>query len=333
MKRFVKICWLGLLMTSLMCLCACGSSDEKSSKKGNRKQKKQEKQEKQEKTEFKVGETWLVKGQWAITVNKVTETNERNEYADQKPAAVYTVDYTYQNIGYEDPSGMMDGLYVAFDNMIVDAEGSMGYEYPGDQATYPQETPVGATCKAQACIGVDHPGIFTAELSIYDSQAEEHKAKFIMDPKAKPAKTKESANQTDTSKALKLNETWKVPGQWELTVTGVKEEKERNEYADVHPKAVYIIDYTYKNLGYEDSSGMMDGLFFNLEDSIVDAKGTMGYSYPGDTEKYPEETPVGATCNAQVCIGVDHPGAFTINVLQYTGDGKKQTQSFYVDIK
>ena len=34
----------------------------------------------------------------------------------------------------------------------------MGYSYPGDVNYYPQETPGGATCKAQACIGVWHSG-------------------------------------------------------------------------------------------------------------------------------------------------------------------------------
>ena len=36
----------------------------------------------------------------------------------------------------------------------MDAAGKMGYDYPGDVTDYPQETPVGATCTAQACIGV-----------------------------------------------------------------------------------------------------------------------------------------------------------------------------------
>lgn len=60
----------------------------------------------------------------------------------------------------------------------------------------------------------------------------------------------------------------------------------------------------------------MDGLFFDLENSIVNVNGIMGYSYPGDITNYPQETPVGASCNAQVCIGVDNPGSFIINVVQ-----------------
>ena len=57
----------------------------------------------------------------------------------------------------------------------------------------------------------------------------------------------------------------------------------------------------------------------------------MGYSYPEDTEKYPEETPVGASCNAQACIGVDHAGSFMINISTYDGKGTQQKQSFLIE--
>lgn len=63
----------------------------------------------------------------------------------------------------------------------------------------------------------------------------------------------------------------------------------------------------------------------------MDKQGTMGYSYPGDTEKYPEETPVGASCNAQACIGVDHAGNFMINISTYDGTETQQRQSFLIE--
>ena len=333
MKKFYKMISCGLSLAILFGLAACGGSDS-----GSTGEDATEKQveatteaKEEEKSEFKVGETWTVDGLWSITVNSVTETDERNEYADQKPNAVYMVDYTYSNLGYEDSTGMMDGLYIAFDDMIVDAEGTMGYEYPGNVTAYPQETPVGANCKAQACIGVDNPGTFTVEVSLYDNDYNEYKAKFIMDPEAEAVETDASGSNVDNSSALKVGETWTVDGQWEFTITDVHKTDERNEYADTDPEAVYVLDYTYKNLGYEDETGLMDGLYISIEESVVDSEGTMGYSYPGDIEKYPEETPVGATCNAQACIGVDHAGSFTVNVIQYDGNSQKQTQSFLVE--
>ena len=59
---------------------------------------------------YKIGETYVVEGQWKITVDSVEATDERNEYSDKKPNAVYVVTYTYENIGYE--SDYLDGLYI-----------------------------------------------------------------------------------------------------------------------------------------------------------------------------------------------------------------------------
>lgn len=129
-----------------------------------------------------------------------------------------------------------------------------------------------------------------------------------------------------------VGETWTVEGQWTLTVTGVEEVQERNEFSEKNPGAVYIVNYTYTNTGYEDEDGLMDGLYIDMEDTIVDVAGTMGYSYPGDVSSYAKETPVGATCNAQVCIGVDNPGNFKITVNKYDGHGEKQSATFNLSV-
>jgi len=127
-----------------------------------------------------------------------------------------------------------------------------------------------------------------------------------------------------------IGETWVVPGQWELTITGVKETSDRNKFADEKPGAVYIIDYTYKNLGYKDK--IMDGLFMSIDETIVDSAGKMGYRYPGDKKKYAQEIPVGATCDAQSCVGVENPGNFTLTVSQYDGNSIKQKAVFSISV-
>ena len=60
--------------------------------------------------------------------------------------------------------------------------------------------------------------------------------------------------------------------------------------------------------------------------------GKMGYSYPGDVTLYPQETPVGASCEAQACIGVDNPGNFKINFSMYDGNTKKQSAVFEIEV-
>ena len=125
---------------------------------------------------YKIGESYVVDGQWKITVDSVVATDDRNEYSDKNPAAVYIVTYTYENLGYEDD--YMNGLFVSLDNSIVDSARKMGYSYPGDVAMYAQETPVGASCEAQVCIGVDNPGNFKINFSTYDGNETKQSAVF-----------------------------------------------------------------------------------------------------------------------------------------------------------
>ena len=128
---------------------------------------------------YKIGESYVVEGQWKITVDSVEATDDRNEYSDKKPAAVYLITYTYENIGYDDD--IMNGLYISLDDGIVDSSGKMGYSYPGDISMYPQETPVGASCQAQACIGVDNAGSFKINFYNYDSNGQKQSAVFEID--------------------------------------------------------------------------------------------------------------------------------------------------------
>lgn len=135
-----------------------------------------------------------------------------------------------------------------------------------------------------------------------------------------------------TGPVFNIGEPWTVDGQWSLTVTGVEETQERNDFSERTPQAVYKVTYTYTNSGYEDPNGVLGGLFFSMDDTIVDSAGKMAYSYPNTVTSYPQETPVGATCDAEVFIGVDTPGAFTISVSRYDGNGEKQSATFAVAV-
>ena len=130
--------------------------------------------------ELSVGQTWTVEGLWEVTVDSVTETQERNEYSDKKPAAVYIVTYTVKNIGYEDD--IMDGLYITLDSTVVDSQGIMGYSYPGSISNYPQAIPVGATGVAECCIGVDNAGLpIKLNVRQYGKDLDSHKVTFVLD--------------------------------------------------------------------------------------------------------------------------------------------------------
>lgn len=142
-----------------------------------------------------------------------------------------------------------------------------------------------------------------------------------------------AGNVSSDSDVYNIGDTWTVADQWKVTINSVEEVQERNEYADTDPAAVYMINFTYENIGYEDSNGIMNGLFIDFADGIVDAGGKMGYSYPGEIVSFPQETPTGATCEAQSCVGVDTPGSFDIHFTTYDGDGVEQAATFHCDIE
>lgn len=138
---------------------------------------------------------------------------------------------------------------------------------------------------------------------------------------------------SNAKQSYKIGETWEVEGEWSLEVTDVTETSDRNPYSDKNPGedgAVYIISYTYTNIGYIDEYG--DGLFFSLDDSIVDSEGNMGSSYPGDVTYYPQETPIGANCKAQCCIMVEHKGDFEINVEKYDSTDTLKSTTFKIEV-
>ncbi len=125
--------------------------------------------------EFKTGETWEVEGKFRVTVNSVVASDYRNEYSEKNPAAVYIINYTYENLG------LNEELYVDFESKIVDNLGKMGTTYPGNTDKYPQYVPIGANCEAEACVAVDNAGSFKDYVSIYDDEYNEHRAIFNLD--------------------------------------------------------------------------------------------------------------------------------------------------------
>ncbi|MDO5422513.1 MAG: hypothetical protein Q4F41_02155 [Eubacteriales bacterium] len=125
---------------------------------------------------YGVGDVWTVAGMWNFSIDSVTVTEERNEYAGDEPAMVVIVKYSYENLGYE---GEIMDLYFTIDK-VVDEAGEMGSYYPGTVSTYPQETPVGAKCVgAEECIGLrNESSVVTIYMEEYDSTGERQKATF-----------------------------------------------------------------------------------------------------------------------------------------------------------
>lgn len=130
---------------------------------------------------YGLGDTWKVDGQWELTFDKVTVTEERNNYSGKNPKQVLVVDYTYKNIGYE--NDILDGLRFSFfvDSQIVDSTGLVGYDYSLEGLNSPKYAPVGASCKAQDSLGLDNK---SSEVKIimskYDGNEVKRSATFVL---------------------------------------------------------------------------------------------------------------------------------------------------------
>lgn len=102
---------------------------------------------------YSIGDTITVKNktdEYTLQITNIKETMERNEFADEKPAQVFLIDYTYV---CNETSG---GLYVSDMNFkIVDEQGEIGYTYP-IETKYPQNITSGITCKAQMAFGINN---------------------------------------------------------------------------------------------------------------------------------------------------------------------------------
>lgn len=140
----------------------------------------------------------------------------------------------------------------------------------------------------------------------------------------------EAAGAAEEEKVYGVGDTWTVDGQWNFTIDSVEPTDERNEFDESNPAQVVLVKYHYENIGYEDSNGIMDGLFFD-PDSAIDSEGNMCKTYPIDYE-YAQETPVGAKCSASTAFGLVAEGSpITINISQYDGNGEEQTAKFVLE--
>lgn len=95
---------------------------------------------------FKLGEIIEVtteEGDYTITIDEIRKTDERNEYENRKPEAVYEIRYTYSNIS------MDSTLYIDdYSFTLIDEYGNTGYSYPNFSDIYPAETVKGARSTA-----------------------------------------------------------------------------------------------------------------------------------------------------------------------------------------
>ena len=151
-------------------------------------------------------------------------------------------------------------------------------------------------------------------------------------------------SQSSASRPLEMGETWVVDGQWEVTVIGVTPVDVNSfdtigsiydEAYERTPTALYEIEYTYKNIGY-DLGGYLQIGFTNDsldEVTIIDNAGVLGYGYPKNTaDKYSLPIKVGESYTHTQTIGVENPGDFTVTIKKYDTNIIWHEQTFKIDV-
>lgn len=141
MKKILSLC---LVLLTSFSLCAC-SSEEKEVKTNNK--------TKTEEKIYGVGETATYKkdGKELVhfTVNSVSNTSDRNEFADSQPEQVIIIHYSYENIANEE-----DVYFSSVNFKVVDEGGNVCETYPASINTYPQMAPIGTKSEGEEAYGL-----------------------------------------------------------------------------------------------------------------------------------------------------------------------------------
>lgn len=141
MKKILSLC---LVLLTSFSLCAC-SSEEKEVKTNNK--------TKTEEKIYGVGETATYKkdGKELVhfTVNSVSTTSDRNEFADSQPEQVIIIHYSYENIANEE-----DVYFSSVNFKVIDEGGNVCETYPASINTYPQTAPIGTKSEGEEAYGL-----------------------------------------------------------------------------------------------------------------------------------------------------------------------------------
>lgn len=287
-----------ITILSLTILTACGGTAVESTKKtdGDATVKQSEvKTPEVEDKVYKIGEKVIVKDKYAITLLSIKETDQRNEFSDKEVSQVLTIDYLYENLSNADE----DLLISEYNFKIVDSGGNMMDNYPVMGLYTAAYTPVGAKSLATMVYGTVAESK-TVKVLYYDNLfSSDVVAEFELNVGDAVEYTLEGTLPTydrmyNVGDIIEL-ETDK--GAYTLCIDKVVKTSDRNQFDDSNPADVYKITYTYSNISLADNLYIYESDF-----GLVDSSGTMGFSYPGSTSRYPAETVKGAKCTAEMTL-------------------------------
>lgn len=133
------------------------------------------------------------------------------------------------------------------------------------------------------------------------------------------AEISEDATEEVEQSVFILGDTVTVDNLYSITILGVTETDERNEYSDKEVSQVLIIDYMYENLASDDEDIYITDSNFKF----IDEHGNMCDTYPVGGEFSPIHTPLGAKAFASMTIGtVDQSNTVKLHYYDNMFDSK-----------
>ena len=253
------------------------------------------------------------------------EEEPSEEYEEETPAEEEPADEPEETFAEEEQADVPVEEEIPEETQEAEAEIEDGTETPssaGGSAPTPTPTPTSGQESQSSSDEIPTSGENSSEQQNTQSSSQENTDTG--------SSQSDSSSDYSTEGMYRIGQKWEVPGQWSLVVNSVLPTNERDENSGDDPAAVYIVDYTYRNLGYgnpDDGSG----LIFWLDDYVTDSEGYMGYSYDLGLPYEPQEIGVGESYNAQICIAVDSNGTFDITVMEYDSNDEYQEATFHIE--
>ncbi|MBQ6154096.1 MAG: protein kinase [Ruminococcus sp.] len=127
-----------------------------------------------------------------------------------------------------------------------------------------------------------------------------------------------------TGATIHVGDTWEVDGLFFITINSITETTERNKYDTTDPAAVYIVDFTYGNIGCKE-----DEVYFSFTLDTKDAAGKdVDYYTLTDVSVNPDFLAMGETLHCTQVIAVSKAG--TVTSTQWAYDGLTRYEADFV---
>ncbi|MBE6835948.1 MAG: DUF5067 domain-containing protein [Ruminococcaceae bacterium] len=163
----LKITALVLAILMLFTVCTLGSgSDAETSSKGEGESKEKTTEATASLPEYKVNELVSIKtssGEYTVKITGVTETSERNEFADTKADRVILIAYEYENISYENDLSVDEMNMKAYDK-----DNNLLEDYPATEQKYGSAVGTGRKSNGVIAYALNNENNYI-EIDFYDN--------------------------------------------------------------------------------------------------------------------------------------------------------------------